>query len=146
MAIGAYINLNGNCRAAVEFYAKAFGVPTGEIMTYGAGPGAEEMDEAAKNLVMHAEIRAMGSTIMFSDVPPGMDFSVGSNVGLVVTSDDEAALRRLFENLRAGGEVEMDLQETFWSKCYGFLTDKFGIQWQVSHMAAAECVPPAAQK
>lgn len=26
----------------------------------------------------------------------------------------------------------MDLQETFWSKCYGLLTDKFGINWQFS--------------
>lgn len=135
MAIGAYINFNGNCRAAVNFYSEAFGVPAGEITTYGAGPGGEGMDEAAKNLVMHAEIKAMDSSIMFSDVPPGMDFSVGTNVGLVVTSGDEAALRRLFESLRVGGEVQMDLQETFWSKCYGFLTDKFGIQWQVSHVA-----------
>jgi len=24
----------------------------------------------------------------------------------------------------------MDLQETFYSKCYGMLIDKFGIPWQ----------------
>lgn len=143
MAIGAYLNYGGNCREAVEFYANAFGVETGDIMTYGGAPGSEKMDDTTKNLVMHAEIRAMGSTLMFSDAFPGMDFSVGNNVGVVVTSDDEAALRRLFEKLSEGGTVEMELQETFWSKCYGSLTDKFGVQWQVSHMPTPDCAPPA---
>lgn len=27
----------------------------------------------------------------------------------------------------------MELQETFWSKCYGSVTDKFGIPWQLSY-------------
>jgi PhnB protein len=27
----------------------------------------------------------------------------------------------------------MELQETFWSKCYGSLKDKFGIEWQLSY-------------
>jgi PhnB protein len=143
MAVGVYLNYGGNCREAVEFYANAFGVVAGDITTYGGAPGAEGMDEATKNLVMHAEINAMGSTLMFSDVPPGMDFTVGTNVGVVVTSDDEAALKRLFNHLSVGGEVTMELQETFWSKCYGWLTDRFGVQWQVSHMPSPDSAPPA---
>jgi PhnB protein len=27
----------------------------------------------------------------------------------------------------------MALQETFWSKYYGVVTDKFGIMWQLSY-------------
>ena len=27
----------------------------------------------------------------------------------------------------------MELQETFWSKSYGNLKDRFGIEWQVSY-------------
>jgi PhnB protein len=27
----------------------------------------------------------------------------------------------------------MELQETFWSKAYGSLKDKFGVEWQFSH-------------
>ena len=138
MKLSTYLNYGGNCREAAEFYAKAFGVEAGAITTYGDAPSADGMDDKTKELVMHAEIAAMGSMLMLSDVPPGMDFSVGTNVGVVVTSDDEAALRRLFENLAEGGEVTMPLQETFWSGCYGWLTDKFGVQWQVNHVAANE--------
>ena len=42
-------------------------------------------------------------------------------------------IKSLFNKLKDGGTVEMDLQETFWSKCYGSLTDKFGIIWQLSY-------------
>jgi len=27
----------------------------------------------------------------------------------------------------------MPLQETFWSKAYGMVEDRFGVQWQFSH-------------
>lgn len=42
-------------------------------------------------------------------------------------------MKAAFERLKVGGKVEMVLQETFWSKCYGVVVDKFGIQWQFSH-------------
>lgn len=142
MATGVYLNFSGNCRAAVEFYADAFGVEPGEIVTYGEA-GADQVDAASKDLVMHAEIRAMGSTLMFSDVFQDVHFAAGSNVGMVVTSEDEAMLWRLYEKLSAGGAVGVPLQNTLFSSCYGWLTDKFGVSWQMSHMATSECAPPA---
>ena len=42
-------------------------------------------------------------------------------------------MKSLFHKLKEGGTVGMELQETFWSKCYGSLTDKFGIGWQFSY-------------
>lgn len=45
-------------------------------------------------------------------------------------STDENKLRSWFSQLKEGGTVIMDLQETFWSKCYGNLRDQFGIEWQ----------------
>lgn len=37
----------------------------------------------------------------------------------------------------------MELQETYWSKCYGSLKDKFGIAWQLSYHEKPQ--EPAAQ-
>ena len=45
-------------------------------------------------------------------------------------------LESAFDKLKEGGSVGMELQETFWSKCYGSLKDKFGIEWQFSHESA----------
>lgn len=34
--------------------------------------------------------------------------------------------------LKENGHIEMELQETFWSPLYGNVTDKYGVQWQLS--------------
>ncbi|WP_249671271.1 VOC family protein, partial [Bacillus thuringiensis] len=84
--------------------------------------------EETKDLVMHTRLSVFGIRIMFSDTFPGSPFSVGNNVTLAVVSDDEEQMRAAFDKLKDGGKVTMELQDTFWSKCYGSLTDKFGIE------------------
>jgi len=135
MAIGIYINFNGNCLEAVQFYAQVFETEEPKIMTYGNTPPNPEfvLPEEAKNLVMHALLNINGSNIMFSDVFPGSPFVEGNNITLVVSSKNIDEIKSLFNKLKEGGSVEMELQETFWSKCYGNLTDKFGIGWQFSY-------------
>lgn len=135
MAVGVYINFNGNCREAVEFYAKAFGTEEPKIMAFGDAPPNPEfpVPEDAKKLVMHTELNISGSRVMFSDIFPGMPFTEGNNITLVINSSNVDEIKSIFNKLKEGGKVEMDLQETFWSKCYGNLTDKFGIGWQLSH-------------
>ena len=135
MAVEMYINFNGNCREAVEFYAGVFRTEEPKIMLFGDMPPDEgfPLTEETKQLVMHTEIKVKGSTIMFSDVPPGMPFVAGNNISLVVRSDDVDELKTMFNQLKEDGNVTMELQETFWSKCYGFVIDKFGIGWQLSY-------------
>src|SRR5690606_9367015 len=88
--------------------------------------------EEAKSLIMHTYLMIDGSRVMFSDNFPGMPYTVGNNISVTVVSDDEGFIRSSFEKLQAGGKVSMPLQETFWSKCYGSLKDKFGVEWQLS--------------
>ena len=103
-------------------------------MTYGDMPPDNEfpLDEATKHLVMHSLLNIQGSKVMFSDVSPGMPFVLGNNISLAIVSQDMDEMKNIFNQLKDGGTVGMELQETFWSKCYGSLTDKFGIGWQVS--------------
>jgi PhnB protein len=135
MSIQTYINFNGNCREAVEFYAEAFGTGKPKVMLFGDMPSNDgfPITEETKNLVMHAELKIKESTVMFSDVPPGMPFTVGNNISLIMGSKDMDEIKSIFNKLKTGGTVVMDLQETFWSKYYGYLIDKFGIGWQLSH-------------
>lgn len=135
MAIGVYINFNGNCLEAIEFYAKVFETESPKIMTFGEAPPNPEfpIPEEAKKLVMHALLNINGNSFMFSDVFPGSHFSEGNNISLVVVSKSIDDTKCLFEKLKEGGTVVMELQETFWSKCYGSLTDRFGIVWQLSY-------------
>lgn len=134
MAVNLYLTFNGNCRDAVTFYSEVFKTEKPQIMSFGDAPPHPEfpIPEEAKNLVMHTELKINGSRIMFSDTFPGTPFVAGNNISLVFISKNMDEIKSRFNQLKAGGSVDMDLQETFWSKCYGSLTDKFGIKWQLS--------------
>ena len=135
MAINAYINFNGNCREAVEFYVEVFGTEKPIIMTYGDTPPNPEypLSEEVKKLIMHTRLNITGSIVMFSDTFPGSPYISGNNISLSITTKNIDEIKSIFNKLKEAGTVGMELQETFWSKCYGSLTDKFGIEWQVSY-------------
>ncbi|OEH85136.1 hypothetical protein BHU72_05865 [Desulfuribacillus stibiiarsenatis] len=135
MTVQAYVNFNGKCREAVEFYADVFAAEKQQIMFYGDvhTDGEFPLTEETKNFVMHTFLEIKGSKVMFSDVPPGMPFVVGNNISLTIISNDVDEIKTMFDKLKADGTVVMELQETFWSKCYGFVTDKFGIGWQFNY-------------
>lgn len=143
MGVSPYVNFDGNCREAVGFYARAFGSPEPEIMSFGEAPPdpAFPMDEAAKGLVMHAELLVEGTKIMCSDLPPGMKMTKGDNISLIVSVADEARLRSFFAALAEGGRIEMPLAPQFWSPLYGYLVDRFGIGWQL-YLEAVERKAP----
>jgi len=132
MSIDVYLNFNGNCREAVEFYAQVFGLDKPKMMTFGEVPPHPDypLPEEAKSMIMHTRLNISGSNVMFSDVFPGMPFVVGNNVSLSIVTDDKEEIQSAFDKLKVGGNVVMELQETFWSKYYGSVTDKFGVIWQ----------------
>jgi PhnB protein len=135
LSIEAYINFKGNCREAVEFYAEVFETEQPNFMLFGDGPNDPSfpMSDETKKLVMHTNLKIMGSTIMFSDVPEGIPYTVGNNISLVVNSNNIEKIKKIFNKLKAGGNVKMEIQETFWSKCYGCVEDKYKIVWQLSY-------------
>ncbi len=135
MTIKAYINFNGNCKEAVQFYAKAFGTADPYIMLYGDMPKdeAHPLPPNCENLVTHACINVCGNEIMFSDCPPGLELIVGNNITLMLASNDKQQLSDYFNALSEGGQIIMPLAEQFWSKWYGYCIDKFGMGWQVNY-------------
>ncbi|MEH7255025.1 VOC family protein [Neobacillus niacini] len=135
MPVNVYLNFNGNTREAVEFYAKVFKQEVPHIATFGESPSHPDyqMPEEVKDLVMHARLTIDGSIVMFSDTFPGSPFIEGNNVTLALVSQNLDDIQSWYDQLKEGGTVTMELQETFWAKLYGQVTDKFGILWQISH-------------
>lgn len=134
MSVQVYINFNDNCREAVEFYSVVFRTEEPQFMLFGdmKDESGFEQDEETKKRVMHTYLVISGSKVMFSDIPPGTPFTQGNNISLTVVSKDENEIRSAYEKLKEGGSVIMELQETFWSKCYANILDKYGINWQLS--------------
>ena len=136
MPVEAYLNFKGNCREAVEFYSQVFDTEKPHFMTFGEMPLGPEsqfsLPDDLKDWIMHTRLTIHESNVMFSDVLPDMPFTVGNNISLTIVCDDREAIKQAFSKIKEGGTVKMELQQTFWSKCYGFVIDKFGIGWQFS--------------
>ncbi|MFZ7134026.1 MAG: VOC family protein [Eubacteriales bacterium] len=132
--MGLFIHFNGNCREAVKFYSEVFGLDEPPIMTFGDTPPDPEFPLAReiKDLVMFTRLFIDDTKVMFSDIPPNMSLKIGNNTSIVIIRDNVEEIKTLFHKLKEGGSVEMDLQKTFWSECYGTLVDKYGVSWQLS--------------
>lgn len=131
-----YLVFNGETREAVELYTKVFKAKNVVITTFGEMPSNPQspIPKEADHLVMHAYIELENSKLMFSDTFPGSpQVAAGGNITLAYTSDNEQEVRAVFELFAEEGRVNVPLQETFWSKCYGQVTDKFGVAWQLSY-------------
>ena len=132
MPFSPYLNFNGNTKEAMLFYKDVFNASEIDIMYFKDMPEDENfpITDENKDLVMHGELKIKDTLFMFSDVPPDSDVKFGDNITLMFDSLDLEELQSAYDRLKEGGKVLMELQETFWSKAYGYLVDKFGVGWQ----------------
>jgi len=119
--VSTYLNFHRNTEEVFQFYRSVFGTEfSSPISRFGDIPSGDQMPpvaEADKNLVMHVALPILGGhEIMGSDVPESMGFQVkgGNNVYINLEPDTRAETRRLFDALKQGGQVTMELQEMFW--------------------------------
>ena len=133
MQVEPYLDFDGRCEEALEFYRRAIGGEITSLMRFKDSP--EPCPEGmvppgSEGKVMHAVFRVGTSTFMASDGRcagrPGF-----TGVSLALTADDEAHAQRLFGNLADGGQVQMPLAPTFFSPCFGMVADRFGVSWMV---------------
>jgi PhnB protein len=131
-----YLFFGGRCEEALEFYRTALGAQVDFMMRYKESPEPMPpgmLPPGFENKVMHATFRIAENILMASDGShEGAKFD-GFSLSLAVPAEVEA--KRAFAALSAGGQVKMPLTKTFWSPCFGMLTDRFGIGWMVSVLA-----------
>jgi PhnB protein len=134
--VQSYLFLGGRCDEALEFYRTALGAQVDFLMRYKESPEPlppGRLPPGFENKVMHATFRIGETTLMASDgCEEGQSFA-GFSLSLAVPTKAEAD--RAFAALAAGGQVKMPLTKTFWSPCFGMVTDRFGIGWMVSATA-----------
>src|SRR6185369_14547037 len=129
--LNPYLHFNGGkARAAMEFYKSVFG---GElnVSTYGDFPNPSVTDDV-KDQVMHAVLETPRLQLMASDSGPMGEGTVGDNVSLSLSGDDEQKLQAYFEGLSAGGNITTPLEKQVWGDHFGMLVDKYGINWFVN--------------
>ena len=137
MQVQAYLNFDGRCEEALEFYSRAIGAEVTAKMCYkdappsdGSEPGCGPGFNPPPDKVMHSSFRVGETTVMASDC-----FCSGhpnfQGISLALTAPNVAAAERLFGALGEGGKVEMPLAKTFFSPSFGVVADTFGVSWMV---------------
>ncbi|CAN5347826.1 VOC family protein [soil metagenome] len=126
-----YLFFEGRCEEALDFYREALGAEVTALFRFKESPDSETCPSpGAADKVMHACFKIGQTTMMASDgrcagAPKFAGFA------LSITAADAAEAGRLFAALEDGGKVEMPLGETFYSPCFGMVTDRFGMLWMV---------------
>jgi len=132
MLVQPYLFFHGDCEEALAFYKKALAAEITMLMRYNESPEPPPpgmVPPGWENKVMHASVRIGETTVMASDGCSEPSSFQGFSLSLTVA--DVAAADRAFTTLAEGGKVQMPLTKTFFSPCFGMLTDRFGVGWMV---------------
>lgn len=133
MKVEPYLMLSGRTEEALAFYNQAIDAKTVMVMRFAESPDKNHpmpLPPDWDKKIMHSAMTVGDTTVMLSD---GMSAEAVSFAGvtLSITADDETQAKRLFDALAVGGKVFMPLGKTFWSPCFGMVSDKFGVSWMV---------------
>ena len=130
MHVQPYLDFNGRCDEALEFYKAAVGAEVAMLMRWKDSPDKSMCSAENADKVMHSQFQIGDSTIMASDGRcTGKPNFHG--VALTISAKTEAEADKLFNGLADGGQVTMPLVKTFFSPKFGMVADKFGVGWMV---------------
>ncbi|HKF50189.1 MAG TPA: VOC family protein [Terracidiphilus sp.] len=136
MQVKPYLNFGGNCAEAFHVYEQLLGGKILNILTQGQmPPGGPPVAPEMKDKVMHARLSVGDSVIMGSDVSPDR-YQPTRSAYLTLNVDSDAEAERIYAALSEGGEVFMQMQETFFATRFAQLRDRFGVLWMILHEKA----------
>ena len=131
MTLNTYLFYDGKCAEAFDFYRRVFGGEFAMRMTYAEAPADVPVDRDAGDRIMHVALPVGGSVLMGSDSaqarsPQGFAISYGA----ASREDADAKYAALAAD---GGKAAMPMADAFWGSYFGVLTDRFGVEWMISH-------------
>ena len=137
MQIRPYLTFKGECQEAIELYKRAFKTEVSEIMRYSDMPQSPDnpmqIPDNQKNWILQATIPFGDNFMRLSDTVKELNDVSTDRIGIVVESNMDV-IKHAFEVLAEEGNVDMPLQETFFSSAYGIVYDKFDVMWNLAAM------------
>lgn len=129
--VNAYINFNGHCKEALNFYRQCLG---GELhlQKISESPMAAQMPSQKGGQILHGTLVSKAIVIMGSDISPA-NFLQGNNINLCLQCSSKEEMEDFFDSLSKAGSVKTPLHQTFRGDTYGELTDRFGINWILNY-------------
>ena len=130
VAFHTYLNFDGDTREAMTFYQKCLDAKL-SLQTF--RDVKMDVPKGSEDRIVHARLEKGSAVLMASDTVPGMPFSPGSNFSISIQCESLDEIQRVFSAFSAGGNVTMELQDTFWNARFGMLTDRFGVNWMFNY-------------
>jgi len=130
MQVQPYLNFNGRCEEAIDFYKQAVGAEVEMLMHWKDAPDPSMCSDANRDKIMHSAVH-IGEPVIFASDGRCEGNPKFDGITLTLSAADEAEANRAFEALGEGGQVTMPQTKTFFSPSFGMLTDKFGVGWMV---------------
>jgi len=125
---------DNNCEEAVNFYTSLFpNSRINSIKRYPEGMGGPMEGMGGKILTAIFTL----DDLTFQALDGGPIFKINPSISFFVNFDPsqnpnaEADLDAMWTKLAEGGVVRMELQEYPFSKRYGWIEDRFGVNWQL---------------
>ena len=129
MQLDVYVNYNGTCEEAFQFYQQHLGGSITGITRHGDMPGSRVPDDF-RGKVLHARIEIGSTILMGADIPHAEPMR---SAYLTITADQETEAERIYALLSEGGEVFMKMEKTPFANRFAMLRDRFGTSWMLLH-------------
>jgi len=127
MRVTPFLMFEGKAQEAMDLYVSLFpGARIENVTRYGVGePGAE-------GTIKVAAFSLAGQRVMCIDSPAKHAFTFTPSFSFFVDCDSEADLRRFAAALGEGGVVMMPVNNYGFSTLFTWLSDRYGVSWQLN--------------
>lgn len=133
MEITPTLNFGGQCRAAIEAYASAFGGEITCLITYRDANDPAYMPllkDDQLDYIYHAELRLGQQRILMSD-HVDIPFTTCYTSFLTIMYDTREEVQRAYALLKEGSTTIYPMEATPYSACRVVFVDRFGIRWGI---------------
>jgi len=125
--VTTFLLFTGQAEAAMNLYTSLFKQSAIlNITRYGAN------EAGAEGSVQHATFTLNGQEFMCIDSNPVHAFTFTPSMSLYVRCATEEEIDSVFATLSQDGQILMPLDRYPFSQKFGWLTDRFGVSWQLS--------------
>ena len=124
MSMRPFITIEKRANEALEFYESVFPSFTLKSRTHHAEPH--------NDLVMVAVFSIQGQEIMISDSFISHEWKINPGISFFADLQSKETLENLAASLSDGGKVHMPVGNYGFSSLFGWVEDKFGVNWQLN--------------
>jgi PhnB protein len=125
-----YINFAGKAREAMQFYQKVLG---GDLQLMAFNPHGVPKEAGPEDAIMHSQLEIDGEILLMgTDGMAEYPAKVGDNWAVALSGTDDEKLTQAFEVLSEGGNVKQNLKTESWGDKFGWIEDKFKVNWMVN--------------